>query len=63
MNTGLSRTIALTERFNLLLRTEWLNATNTPQFALPNTSLSNSSTFGTISSTVGGNRDIDLVGS
>jgi hypothetical protein len=62
MNAGLTRTFKLTERFKLLLRTEWLNATNTPQFNNPNTSLGNTKTFGTISSTAGGNRTIDLVG-
>jgi hypothetical protein len=63
MNASLSRTIKLTERFKLLLRTEWLNATNTPQFASPNTTLGSSS-FGKVTGTtgLGGQRVIDLVG-
>jgi hypothetical protein len=61
MNAGLSRTFRLSERFKLLLRTEWLNATNTPQFSNPGTTVGSTS-FGTITSTVGGNRTIDLVG-
>lgn len=65
LNTSLSRTIKLTERFKLMLRTEWLNATNTPQFNNPGTTVGSSS-FGRVTSTLsnasGGVRNIDLVG-
>jgi hypothetical protein len=63
MNAALSRTINLTERFKLLLRTEWLNATNTPQFGNPGTTVGSAS-FGRITGTTGtgGVRTIDLFG-
>jgi hypothetical protein len=53
----------LTERFNLELRSEWLHATNTPQFANPNTEYGSSS-FGLVTSLTGnaGNRQINLAG-
>ncbi len=69
MNASLSRTFKLSERFKLLLRSEWLNATNTPQFANPNATVNSSSTpiansnFGTISGVNAySTRTIDLVG-
>lgn len=63
LNATLSRTIKLTERFRLQLRTEWLSATNTPQFANPNTTLGSSS-FGLVTGTtgLGGSRVIDIGG-
>ena len=63
MDAALSRTIKLNERFKLLLRTEWLHATNTPQFANPGTTYGSSS-FGLVTSTtgLGGQRVIDMVG-
>jgi len=60
LDAALSRTITITERFKLLLRTEWLHATNTPQFANPNTTLGSSS-FGLLTSATG-QRTIDIVG-
>jgi hypothetical protein len=60
INMDLSRTIKLTARFKLMIRTEWLNAFNNPQFGNPNTNVPSSS-FGFISSATG-NRTIDLVG-
>jgi hypothetical protein len=43
------------------LRSEWLHATNTPQFSLPNTQFGNSS-FGMVTGTSGGSRVINLAG-
>lgn len=61
LDATLSRVIPLTERFHMELRSEWLHATNTPQFANPNTQLGSSS-FGLVTSTNGGNRIINLAG-
>ena len=68
-DASLMRQIRLTERFNLEFRTEWFSATNTPQFAAPNTTVGSSS-FGYITSTqqygsaiqgaYGGNRLVDF---
>jgi hypothetical protein len=68
-DASLMRQVRLTERFHLEFRTEWFSATNTPQFANPNTSFG-SSTFGHITSTqqygssiqgaYGGNRIVDF---
>jgi len=51
----------LTERFNLELRSEWLHATNTPQFSNPNTEYGSAS-FGLVTGTSGGNRLINVAG-
>lgn len=50
---GLFRRIAINERFNVELRGEALNFTNTPRFANPNTDINNAN-VGTITSTFGG---------
>ena len=60
LNAAISRTIKLTERFKLLVRSEWLNASNTPQFSSPGTTLGSSS-FGLVTSATG-QRVVDLVG-
>jgi Carboxypeptidase regulatory-like domain len=63
LDASIFRRFRLTERFNLEFRSEWLHATNTPQFANPNTSFGSSS-FGLVTSTTatGGNRLINLAG-
>lgn len=59
LDATLMRVIPLRERLHLELRSEWLHATNTPQFANPNTQLGSSS-FGLVTSTTGGSRIINL---
>lgn len=61
LDASIFRTLRLTERFNMELRSEWLHATNTPQFALPNTQFGNSS-FGLVTGTNGGSRIINIAG-
>ncbi|HEV2276107.1 MAG TPA: TonB-dependent receptor [Acidobacteriaceae bacterium] len=60
LDASLFRRVQLSERFGLELRTEWLHATNTPQFSNPNTTLGSSS-FGLVSGATGG-RIVDLAG-
>ncbi|MGH9328776.1 MAG: TonB-dependent receptor domain-containing protein [Terriglobia bacterium] len=59
LDASLSRQFRLSERFDLVLRSEWFSATNTPQFASPNTTFGTSS-FGLVTSAAG-NRTIDFV--
>ncbi len=63
LDASIFRRMRLTERFNLEFRSEWLHATNTPQFANPNTQYGSSS-FGLVTSLTGnaGNRQINLAG-
>jgi hypothetical protein len=61
LDASIFRTVKLTERFNLELRSEWLHATNTPQFSLPNTQFGSSS-FGLVTGVSGGSRIINLAG-
>ncbi|MGC2400528.1 MAG: carboxypeptidase regulatory-like domain-containing protein [Acidobacteriaceae bacterium] len=61
LDASIFRRMRLTERFNLELRSEWLHATNTPQFTSPNTTYGSSS-FGLVQSTNGGNRLINVAG-
>jgi hypothetical protein len=56
LDLGISRTIAMTERYHLELRGEGFNITNTPNFANPASNISSSS-FGHITSTFGGAAD------
>jgi hypothetical protein len=61
IDSSLFRTITITERFKLQLRAEFLNLLNHPNFGNPGNDVSNSSTFGFVTSTVGtGERDIRL---
>lgn len=60
LDASLFRRIQLTERLGLELRSEWFHATNTPQFANPNTTLGSSS-FGLVTSATGA-RLISLAG-
>ena len=60
LDVSLLRRIRLSERFGLELRSEWFHATNTPQFANPNTTLGSSS-FGLVTSATGA-RMIDVAG-
>jgi len=68
LNGSLFKNVAITERFNLQLRLETFNLTNTPEFANPTTSIT-SATFGEVTSTlasgtgangVGGGRVVQL---
>ena len=58
LDAALFRTIKLTERFAVTLRTDWFSATNTPQFGNPDVTLGDS-TFGLIRG-AGGTRAIDV---
>jgi hypothetical protein len=60
LDASLSRTLAITERLHFEFRSEWLHATNTPQFANPNTQLGSTS-FGYVTSASGA-RIINLAG-
>ncbi|MEO6051585.1 MAG: TonB-dependent receptor [Pyrinomonadaceae bacterium] len=56
LNLGLTKNIAIHDRWKAQFRAEFFNITNTPQLTPPNTDLNNSSTFngfGTIRSTYG----------
>ena len=61
LDASIARTFSLKEKASFELRSEWLNATNTPQFAQPGTQLGNSS-FGFVTSTIGNARIINLAG-
>jgi len=61
LDASVARTFSIREKANFEFRSEWLNTTNTPQFAQPNTQFGSSS-FGHISSTVGNARIINLAG-
>jgi hypothetical protein len=61
LDASIFRKVRLSERFNLELRSEWLHATNTPQFSNPNTTYQSSS-FGLVTGTNGGNRLINVAG-
>lgn len=63
LDASVFRRVRLNERFNFEFRSEWLHATNTPQFANPNTSYGSSS-FGLVTTTTatGGNRLINVAG-
>lgn len=60
LDASIARTIALSERFHFEFRSEWLHATNTPQFFNPNTQLGSTS-FGYVTG-AGGARIINLAG-
>ena len=60
LDASIFRTIHLTERFNFEARSEWLHATNTPQFANPNTQYGSNS-FGLVTSATG-SRIINIAG-
>ena len=61
LDASIFRRMRLTERFNLELRSEWLHATNTPQFSNPGTEYGSAS-FGLVTATSGGNRLINVAG-
>ena len=61
LDASIFRNIKLSERYNLELRSEWLHATNTPQFSQPNTQFGSTS-FGLVTGVNGGNRIINLAG-
>jgi hypothetical protein len=64
LDASIFRRVRLSERFNLELRSEWLHATNTPQFSAPsaiNTEYGSSS-FGLINGSSTGNRLINVAG-
>ncbi len=58
LDASIFRTIKLTERFNLQLRSEWFSALNNPQFSNPGGTLG-SSNFGYVTS-ASGSRVIDI---
>ncbi|MEO8736164.1 MAG: TonB-dependent receptor [Edaphobacter sp.] len=60
LDASIFRRFPVTERVNLELRSEWLHATNTPQFGNPNTQLG-SSNFGYVTS-ANGARVINIAG-
>ncbi len=61
LDASIFRTVQLSERFHLGLRSEWLHATNTPQFSNPGTQYGSAS-FGLVSATNGGNRMVNVAG-
>jgi hypothetical protein len=62
LNAALSRTIRINERFKFQVRTEWLHATNTPEFSSPSLTVGSGS-FGLVTSTIANtSRIIDVVG-
>jgi outer membrane receptor protein involved in Fe transport len=61
LNLSLFRDFKIHERFNLELRCESFNLTNTPEFSNPNTSLT-SSTFGYVTSTIGSGTGVNGTG-
>jgi hypothetical protein len=61
LNASIFRTINISDRLKFEFRSEWLNATNTPYFANPNTQVGSNS-FGLISSTTSSPRTINLDG-
>jgi Carboxypeptidase regulatory-like domain len=58
LDASIFRTVRLSERFSLEVRSEWFSATNTPQFNNPNTTYGDSN-FGLITG-AGGSRTIDF---
>ncbi len=61
INASIFKTFRINERMNFQFRSEWFNATNTPQFSNPNTSYGSSS-FGLVTGTAGSARTINLDG-
>ena len=61
LDASIARTFSIREKAHFEFRSEWLNATNTPQFAQPGTQLGSSS-FGFVTSTIGNARIINLAG-
>ncbi|HEV2498692.1 MAG TPA: carboxypeptidase regulatory-like domain-containing protein [Terriglobia bacterium] len=59
LDAALFRSIKLSERFNLQFRTDWFSTLNIPQFGNPGLTYG-SSTFGYVTGTNGGNRNIDF---
>jgi hypothetical protein len=56
VNVSLFKTFTLYERLKLQFRADAINLMNSPNFAAPGTNMSNTATFGVISSDNGGNR-------
>lgn len=61
LNLSLFKNFEINERFKSELRLETFNATNTPQFANPQTSLTNA-TFGMVTSTLGSGTGVNGTG-
>ena len=61
VDASVSRTFPIRENVRFEFRSEWLNATNTPQFNQPGTQFGSSS-FGYVTSTIGNARIINLAG-
>jgi len=62
LDLSLFRNFKITERFGFQVRAEAFSLTNTPHFANPNASASTASTFGIITSTIGGRSGTNLNG-
>jgi hypothetical protein len=61
LNASLFKNIQIRERFNIELRLETFNMTNTPEFSNPSTSLT-SSTYGYVTSTIGSGTGVNGTG-
>ena len=61
LDLNLIKRIRITEKTDLHLRADAVNATNTPSFSDPTTDI-NSNNFGRITSTVGGSNRVIVVG-
>ncbi|MBV9223933.1 MAG: TonB-dependent receptor, partial [Acidobacteriaceae bacterium] len=60
LDASLAKVIRYKERYSLEVRGEAFSLTNTPQFSNPNSSVSNTSNFGYVTGTSGGNRTLQL---
>jgi hypothetical protein len=60
LDASVFKVINYRERYSLEIRGEALSATNTPQFANPNHSITSSNNFGYITTANGGNRTLQL---
>jgi len=61
INASLFKNIQIRERFNIELRAESFNVTNTPEFSNPSTSIT-SSTFGYVTGTIGSGTGVNGTG-
>jgi hypothetical protein len=61
LNASLFKTIRINERVGIELRLETFNATNTPEFSNPNTSIT-SSTYGYVTGTIGSGTGVNGTG-
>jgi hypothetical protein len=57
---SLTKNTVWKERYHVQLRADTFNVFNHPNFAVPNSAITNTSTVGTITSTVGDSRKIEF---